>query len=144
MPDASDSEERVVLHEEQAEVTRQTRPAGRVSVSTVTKTRDELIDELLTRENAEIDRVLIGQPVDELPVIREEGDTIVIPLVEEVVVVERRLILKEEIRIRRFTTTERHQETVTLREQDAVITREPAQTASSTNGIQKAKPSGSA
>ena len=144
MPDASDPEERVVLHEEQADVTRQTRPTGRVSVSTVTKTRAELIDALLTRENAEIERVLIGQPVDEIPVIREEGDTIVIPLVQEVVVVERRLILKEEIRIRRVTTTERHLQTVTLREQDAVITRGPAQTASTNDGIPEDKPSGSA
>ena len=44
-------------------------------------------------------------------------------VVEDVVVVERRLVLKEEIRLRRMQTTERHRESVTLREQDAVIER---------------------
>ena len=126
---APEREERVLLHSEQAEVRRQTKLAGRVSVSTVTKTREELIDELLTHENVEIERISIRQLVDEIPTIREEGDLIVIPLVEEVVIVERRVLLKEEIRIRRVKTTERYQETVTLREQDAVITRKPAQAA---------------
>jgi stress response protein YsnF len=126
---APEREERVLLHAEQAEVTRETKLTGRVSVSTVTKSREELIDELLTHENVEIERVPIRQLVNEVPTIREEGDLIVIPLVEEVVVVERRVLLKEEIRIRRVNTTERYQETVTLREQDAVITRKPAETA---------------
>ena len=109
MHSASDREGRVSLHAEQAEVTRQIRLTGRVSVSTVTTMREELVDELLTSENAEIERVSIRQFVDEIPAVREEGDMIVVPLVEEVVVVERRLVLKEEIRIRRVVTTERHQ-----------------------------------
>ena len=58
--------------------------------------------------------------------ISQEGDTTIIPVVEEIVVVERRLVLKEEVRIRRVSTTEQHQETVVLREQEAVITREEA------------------
>jgi stress response protein YsnF len=62
-------------------------------------------------------------PVDAVPPVREEGDTTVISIVEEVLVVERRLVLKEEIRLRRVRTTERHRETVTLREQQAVIER---------------------
>ena len=36
---------------------------------------------------------------------------------------ERRLVLKEEIRLRRVRTTEQHRETVMLREQQAVIER---------------------
>ena len=48
-----------------------------------------------------------------------------IPVVEEVVRVERSLLLKEEVRIRRIRTTERFQESVTLRKQEAVINRLP-------------------
>ena len=65
----------------------------------------------------------IGRPVDAVPPVRQEGNTTVFSVVEEVVVVERRLVLKEEIRLRRMQTTERHRESVTLREQDAVIER---------------------
>ena len=59
----------------------------------------------------------------------EEGDTIILPVVEEVLVVERRLILKEEVRLRRVRTTRRHTETVTVREQVAVVTRSACGTA---------------
>ena len=38
----------------------------------------------------------IGRPVDAVPPVREEGDTTVMSVVEEIVVVEHRLILKEE------------------------------------------------
>ena len=61
-----------------------------------------------------------------MPSISQEGDTTIIPVVEEIVVVERRLVLKEEIRVRRVSTKEQHQETVVLREQEAVTTREEA------------------
>jgi stress response protein YsnF len=60
-----------------------------------------------------------------MPAIREEGETIVVPVVEEVLVVERRLVLKEEVRIRRVRSTERHQERVTLRRQEAAVNRLP-------------------
>ena len=48
------------------------------------------------------------------------------PVVEEVVVVERRLLLREEVHIRRVRKAEQHTETVQLRVQDAVVTRTPA------------------
>jgi hypothetical protein len=44
--------------------------------------------------------------------------------VEEIVVVERRLVLKEEVRVRRVSTKAQHRETVVLRQQEAVVTRE--------------------
>lgn len=53
------------------------------------------------------------------------------PVVEEVLVVERRLWLKEEVHNRRIRTTEQHHETVQLREQEAVITRTPSTTSGS-------------
>jgi stress response protein YsnF len=53
-----------------------------------------------------------------MPTVREEGDTIVIPIVEEVLVVERRLFLKEEVHVGRVTSTERHHKSVTLRHHD--------------------------
>jgi stress response protein YsnF len=70
-----------------------------------------------------------------VPSVRQEGDTIIIPIVEEVLHTERRLILKEEIKITRRQKTEQFHDRVTLRYQEAVITRvqsatEPADIAS--------------
>jgi stress response protein YsnF len=98
----------------------------RVHIHTIS--HDRLINEPLAHEKVEIERVTIGRPIETIPPVREEGDTTVIPVVEEVLVVERRLVLKEEIRLRRVRTTEQHREMVTLREQQVVIERsEPGQ-----------------
>jgi stress response protein YsnF len=45
--------------------------------------------------------------------------------VEEAVVIERRLVLKEEVHIRRIRETQNYQQRVVLRRQEAVITRSP-------------------
>ena len=117
----------VPLLTEEVAVSKQVVETGRVQVARVTHQREQLIDELLARETVEIERAPIGQHVEAMPAVREEGDTIVVPIVEEVVVIERRLFLKEEVRIRRLRSTERHQESVTLRHQEAVVTRRPVE-----------------
>jgi len=110
---------------EDVSVAKQRVVTGRVKVTTVTHNREKLIDELLMREHVEIERVPVNRPVDTIPAIREDGDTTIIPVVEEVIVVERRLVLKEEIRLRRVRSTEKYQEKVNFREQEAVISRTP-------------------
>jgi stress response protein YsnF len=108
---------------EELSVTKEAVETGRVRLSVVTHTRDELVDELLTDETAEIEHVAIGKPVDSIPEVRQEGDITIVPVVEEEIVVQRRLMLKEEIRIRRVRTTRRHQERVILHRQEAAISR---------------------
>lgn len=59
------------------------------------------------RDDVHVERVPVGRPIDAVPAARNEGETIVIPVVEEVLVTEKRLVLKEEIRITRRRVTER-------------------------------------
>jgi uncharacterized protein (TIGR02271 family) len=130
---------------EDAMVSRQVVETGRVRVAKVTRTRDHLIDELLARTRFEVERIPIGRLIDAIPAIREDGDLTVVPIVEETVVVERRLMLKEELHIRRVQTSERYQQTVQLRYQTAEVTRIPAQNPASDNdavvgSITKPKP----
>jgi uncharacterized protein (TIGR02271 family) len=117
----------IPLLAEEVAISKQVVETGRVQVTRITHEREQLIDELLAQESVEIDRTPIGRQVDEMPAIRDEGDTVVIPIVEEVLVIERRLLLKEEIRVRRVRSTERHQESVTLRHHEAVVTRLPVE-----------------
>jgi uncharacterized protein (TIGR02271 family) len=114
----------VPLHEEEISVSRREIKKAKVQVALVTGTRRQLIDEELTHVRVEIERVPIDRTVEVVPPIRQEGDITIIPVVEEIVVVERRLVLKEEVRVRRVSTKEQHQETVALRQQEAVVTRE--------------------
>jgi stress response protein YsnF len=118
----------ISLHSEQLNVRRLRENAGRVTVSTTTHTRTECVDELLVDEDVHVERIPRGIFVEEAPKIREIGDEIIIPVMEEILVTERRLFLKEEIHVRRIRTEHRHQETVALREEHVSIERENADT----------------
>ena len=117
------------LYAEQIMVVR-SKSERKVQVHLHTASRDHAVDELLTHERVEIERVPIGRQIDAVPADRQEGDTTIIPVVEEVVVVHRQLVLREEIRMRRVRIMEHHRETVSLREQEATVERdEPAASA---------------
>lgn len=112
----------IPLHSEDVSVERRN-VQSTVQVRLQTSEHDHLIDEALEQENIVIERVQIGRTIETIPPIRQEGDTTVLSVVEEIVVVERRLVLKEEVRLRRVKTTERHRSTVTLREQHVTVER---------------------
>ncbi|WP_239025171.1 YsnF/AvaK domain-containing protein [Rhodoligotrophos defluvii] len=118
----------IPLHAEELSVSKEKVETGRVHVGTVTRTHEEMVDEELASEHVKIERVSVNRPIDAVPSVRHEGNVTIVPVLEEVLVVERRLMLKEEIHIRRVRTTERHRESVTLRRQEAVISHVPAKT----------------
>lgn len=128
-----DPKQSVPLSAEHLEVKRQKSVTGQVRVATITRQRRETINEQLVSEHAEVERVSVGKLISEIPPIREEGDTTIIPVVEEVLVVEKKLLLKEEVRVRRLRHIEPRCEQINLREQDAVITRSPVASAPHAN-----------
>jgi uncharacterized protein (TIGR02271 family) len=111
------------LIEERLSVSRRVVQGQTVRITTATRLHGQLVEEPLTRETIEIERVAVGRMVGATPEVRQEGDVTILPVMEEVLVLERRLVLKEEVRIRRVRTTEMHRETVHLRKQDATVTR---------------------
>ena len=113
----------LLLHDEAISVTRRQVAGDTVRVETITRAREQIVETELTHERVEIEHVPVGRFVDRMPEIRTEDDVTIIPVVEEVAVVERRLVLKEEIHMRRVRIGERHRETVTLRQQEAIVTR---------------------
>ncbi len=121
LPDEGTVDEVLQLHAERLDVRRRVRQTGEVRVAIQTRNRDEQVDEQLNRREVRVERVAIDRFVDQMPEVREEGETTVIPVVEEILV--RRLFLKEEVRVTRIDTTHPHRETVTLRYQDVVISR---------------------
>lgn len=119
------NEDIIALHGEDLVVGKRVVERSIVRVATVTRSHDSLVEEKLTHRRVEITHVPMGYFVDAIPPVREEGDLTIMPVVEEIVVVERRLLLKEEVHIRRTQQVEQHVETVTLRRQEAVVTRTP-------------------
>jgi stress response protein YsnF len=83
------------------------------------------IDERLLRDEVEVSHVPVDRivPLDAAPSTRYEGDTLVVPVLEEVLVVERRVRIKEEIRITRTRREEHHAETVMLKSEQVSVER---------------------
>jgi uncharacterized protein (TIGR02271 family) len=113
------AEERAVVHKEVIET-------GRVRISTHVEKRRELVEEALRHDDVVVERVVINQPVETPPAIRQEGDVLIYPIVEEELVVTKRLILKEELRISRKTWSEPATQEVTLRSVTATVERTAA------------------
>ena len=111
------------LAEEDITVSKVSQDVGGVQVSRVTRTYQQPIEELLKSTKVEIERVSIDQPVNEVPPVRQEGDVVIVPVVEEVLSVERHLILKEEVHIRRTEQTNKFEDEVTLHRQEAEVSR---------------------
>ena len=85
--------------------------------------RQETVDQPLLREEVTVEHVPINQVVEQAAPVRYEGDTTIIPLYEEVLVFEKRLMLVEEVRVTRRQTERRDPQTVTLRREEVVIER---------------------
>ena len=91
----------IPLHSEVLVPTVHAQRQGRVLIHKRVETHPVEEEIALEREVVEIERVPIGEDVDDVPDVREEGVTTVVPVVEEVPVVGKRLRLVEEVRITR-------------------------------------------
>jgi len=117
----------VPVVEEELRVGKRVVETGRVRVTKSVGEREELVDEPLVREEYEVERVPVGVYVDEPVGPRHEGDTLIVPVLEEVLVVEKRLLVREELRITRRQTEGRETRRVTLLSEEVSVERTGAQ-----------------
>jgi uncharacterized protein (TIGR02271 family) len=122
---ASSPEESVipVIHEELEVGTRRMETGGGVRVNKTVEEREETVDPPLAREEVDVERVIIDRPIDTPVGVRYEGDTMIVPVLEEVLVVQKQLVLKEEIRITRRRTELRSPQRVIVRREHADVER---------------------
>ncbi|MFL6734907.1 MAG: DUF2382 domain-containing protein, partial [Sphingomicrobium sp.] len=91
----------VPLMEERLSIAKELVECERVRVRVTVEERHETITEQLLRDDLEIERIPQNIRLTEAPSVRFEGDTTIVPIVKEVVVVEKALMLVEEVHIRR-------------------------------------------
>ena len=106
---------------EELRVARREIERGGVRVHKRVEEREEVVEEPAYREEVTVERVPLGQPIDEEIGSRQEGDTLIIPVLEEMLVVEKRLVLKEEVRITKRRIEETEQARIVLREEHVDI-----------------------
>jgi uncharacterized protein (TIGR02271 family) len=117
--------EKMVIPVIQEEITieKQTVETGRVRISKRISEHEELVDVPLLAEEVSVERVPMNLFVEARPPVRQEGDTMIIPVVREQIVVQKRLLLVEELRVRK-EIVERHQpQTVNVRREEVEIKR---------------------
>ncbi len=81
----------------------------------------QTINEPIVREYIEVERVPLEQYVETAPAIRYEGEVMIVPVLEEVVVTEKRLLLREEIRLVKRREEIANVQEVTLRREEISV-----------------------
>jgi len=114
----------IPLVEERLSIEKRQVESGRLRVRISVDQREERVPVSLAHDEVEIERVPKNVALSELPSVRLEGNVTIIPVVEEVVVVEKRLVLVEEIHVRRRTGSSTEEIPVTLRSEQASIERD--------------------
>jgi uncharacterized protein (TIGR02271 family) len=110
--------------EEVLDVQKRRVETGGVRINKKVREREERIDEPVWQEEVDVRRVAINRVVDgPAPESRVEGDVMIVPVLEEVAVVRKQLVLKEELHITRRRVAERDSRTVTLRREEVAVER---------------------
>lgn len=124
MIDDDDRQERTVpvLEEELVTGTRRVK-TGSVRVRKKVHRLRRTVDIPTVRDAVEVTRKPINQVVETVPQTRQEGDTLIIPVIEEEIVVHKRLVLREEIHIRRTRSQTTVTKEVMLGREEATVER---------------------
>lgn len=116
----------VPVVEEQLRVGKRVVETGRVRVTKTVSEHEEVVDQPLMREEYDVERVTVDEFVDGPVGPRYEGETLVVPVLEEVLVVEKRLVVREELRLTRRRTEERNPQRIKLLSEEVAVERAAA------------------
>lgn len=115
------TEQTVELREEELVPRREVRERGQVRVRTRVEHVPAELDVDSVREEVEVEHIPVGQVVTERRDPWQDGDALVVPVYEEQQVVVKRLVLREQIRVRRVRSTERQHFQDTLRREQLEV-----------------------
>jgi uncharacterized protein (TIGR02271 family) len=110
---------------EELDVQKRSVETGKVRITKVVHEHETIVDEPLWRDNVAISRVPMQRVVDGPVPVREENGTTIISVVEEVLVVEKRWMLREEIHIRKQRVETHQPQRITLRSEEVQVERIP-------------------
>lgn len=111
----------VPVVEEQLNVDVRTVETGKVQITKQVHEEDVTVDVPLLQEDIEVRRVSKNLPVENPPEVRHEGDTMIIPVLKEELVVQKKLVLVEEIHVTRRSTEKHQPQQVSLRKEEIKI-----------------------
>jgi uncharacterized protein (TIGR02271 family) len=99
---------------------------GRVNIRKTVSEEEATINVPLLSEYYEVQRVPKKEVHAKAPVPRQEGDVIIVPVVKEILVIEKRYEVTEEVHLIRKTTSTPHVQQITLLKEQVDVIRTDA------------------
>lgn len=114
----------IPVTEERVNVGKKIIEKGRVKISKIVKEESEVLNLPTTSEQVHIRRVPVNKIVENTPeTVRYEGNTMIIPVLQEVTVIEKKLLLVEEIHVTKTSVFSEETKEITLRKEEITIER---------------------
>ena len=109
--------------EEQAQVHKEVVENARVRIVKKVHEEEATVDTSARSENVKVERFPVDKYVEAAPAIRYDGNTMIVPVVQEVVVVQKKLLLVEEVHITKTITSLPDEKTMPLRREEVIVER---------------------
>ena len=114
----------IPVMQEKVNVEKKTIEKGRVKISKIVKEESEVLNLPTKTEQVYIKRVPVNKIVENIPeTVRYEGNTMIIPVLQEVTVTEKKLLLVEEIHVTKTSVSSEETKEITLRKEEINIER---------------------
>lgn len=99
---------------------------GKVIISKKVVEEDITVNIPVVHEEVTVDKIAVNEYVDTAPEIRYDGDTMIVPIVKEVLVVEKRLMLTEELHITKNKKEVTEELVEKVRKEEVTVSRQEA------------------
>jgi len=114
----------IPVTEERVNVEKKIIETGKVKISKIVNVDTETFNLVHIQDDIQIERIAINEFVQSPPPpLRYEGDTIIIPVLKEVMVTEKRLLLIEEVRLTKRKVESKESQEVLLRKEEIKVQR---------------------
>lgn len=135
---ASSSGEEVVIPVivEELNVTIRQVARAKVRVHKRVEVKEESVEAPVIHESVVVERIPVNEFIeDSIPQVSDEGDVLIIPVIEEILTLEKRFLLREEVRITKNRTMETHVQKVLLRREVVDVERIELKHSDSTGAV---------
>lgn len=121
------TDEKIIpIIEETAVLKKEIVESGKVLISKRISEHEKVIDEPLLKERVSVERISVNRFIETAPEIRYDGDTMIIPVVEEQLILQKRLCLVEELHVKKQMIETHKPQTVVLRKENIDVKRSAA------------------
>ncbi|RYY92958.1 MAG: DUF2382 domain-containing protein [Chitinophagaceae bacterium] len=125
-PAAAPDEIVIPVIEESMTVEKEVVETGKVRVRKIVTAEEHNLNIPLIQEFYDVERVPTSKIYEKAPVPRQEGETIIVPVVKEVLVIEKRYEVIEEVRLTRKVASTPHIQQITLMKERVEVIRTDA------------------